>query len=29
MPNDAEDDDEEEFLERALGLQGHTSRTLH
>ena len=29
MPNDAEDDDEEEFLEKALGLQGHTSRTLH
>lgn len=28
MPNDAEDD-EEEFLEKALGLQGHTSRTLH
>jgi FKBP-type peptidyl-prolyl cis-trans isomerase SlyD len=29
MPNDAEDDDEEEFLEKALGLQGHTPRTLH
>ena len=29
MPNDAEEDDEEEFLEKALGLQGHTSRTLH
>ena len=29
MPNDAEDDDEEEFLEKALGLQGRTSRTLH
>ena len=29
MPNDVEDDDEEEFLEKALGLQGHTSRTLH
>ena len=29
MPNDAEDDDEEEFLEKALSLQGHTSRTLH
>ena len=29
MPNDAEDDDEEEFLEKALGLQGNTSRTLH
>ena len=29
MPNDAEDDGEEEFLEKALGLQGHTSRTLH
>jgi hypothetical protein len=29
MPNDAEDDDEEEFLEKALGLQGHVSRTLH
>ena len=29
MPSDAEDDDEEEFLEKALGLQGHTSRTLH
>ncbi|WP_353431485.1 peptidylprolyl isomerase [Polynucleobacter sp. MWH-UH23A] len=29
MPNDAEDDEEEEFLEKALGLQGHTSRTLH
>ena len=28
MPNDDEDD-EEEFLEKALGLQGHTSRTLH
>jgi FKBP-type peptidyl-prolyl cis-trans isomerase SlyD len=28
MPNDA-DDDEEEFLEKALGLQGHASRTLH
>ena len=28
MPNDAEDD-EEEFLEKALGLQGHVSRTLH
>ena len=27
MPNDTEDD--EEFLEKALGLQGHTSRTLH
>jgi FKBP-type peptidyl-prolyl cis-trans isomerase SlyD len=29
MPNDAEDDDEEEFLEKALSLQGHASRTLH
>ena len=29
MPNDAEDDEEEEFLEKALGLQGHVSRTLH
>ena len=29
MPNDVEDDDEEEFLEKALGLQGHISRTLH
>ena len=29
MPNDAEDDEEEEFLEKALGLQGHASRTLH
>ncbi|QWD63115.1 peptidylprolyl isomerase [Polynucleobacter sp. MWH-UH25E] len=29
MPNDAEDDDEEEFLEKALSLQGHSSRTLH
>ena len=28
MPNDDEED-EEEFLEKALGLQGHTSRTLH
>jgi FKBP-type peptidyl-prolyl cis-trans isomerase SlyD len=28
MPNDG-DDDEEEFLEKALGLQGHASRTLH
>lgn len=28
MPNDDEVD-EEEFLEKALGLQGHTSRTLH
>ena len=29
MPNDTEDDDEEEFLEKALGIQGHISRTLH
>ena len=29
MPNDAEDEDEEEFLEQALSLQGHASRTLH
>jgi FKBP-type peptidyl-prolyl cis-trans isomerase SlyD len=28
MPNDG-DDDEEEFLEKALGLQGNGSRTLH